>query len=100
MSTARCPVCRVEVSVVLGRTNYHCGKAFVPVTPTQMLESKACEVIVDFGKAVPPDIQGLVLMTMERTLREAGVPAHVFKRTMLDDSKLRLRMTEEERQKL
>lgn len=58
------------------------------------------EVIVDFGKAIPPDLQGRVLLGMERMLRENGVPAEVFKRTMADDSKLRLRMTEEERQKL
>ena len=57
-------------------------------------------VIVDFGKAVPPDLQGLVLLQMERTLRENGVGAEVFKRTMPDDSKLRLRMTSEERGKL
>lgn len=57
-------------------------------------------VIVDFGKGVPPDLQGAVLLQMERTLRERGVQAEVFKRTMADDSKLRLRMTEEERQKL
>lgn len=59
-----------------------------------------CEVIVDFGKAVPPDLQGRVLLGMEQTLREAGVAAEVFKRTMTDDSKLRLRMTQEERLKL
>lgn len=59
-----------------------------------------CEVIVDFGKAVPPDLQGRVLLGMERTLREQGVPAQVFKKTMADDSKLRLKMTEEERLKL
>lgn len=58
------------------------------------------EVVVDFGKAVPPDLQGKVLLGMERSLREAGIPAEVFKRTMKDDSKLRLRMTEEERLKL
>ena len=58
------------------------------------------EVIVDFGKAVPPDTQGKVLLQMERTLREHGVLAEVFKRTAQDDSKLRLRMTNEERQKL
>ena len=58
------------------------------------------QVVVDFGKAVPPDLQGRVLLQMERTLREHGIPAEVFKRTMADDSKLRLRMTEEERLKL
>lgn len=58
------------------------------------------EVIVDFGKDVPPDLQGRVLLQMERTLRDAGIAAEVFKRTMPDDSKLRLRMTTEERAKL
>lgn len=58
------------------------------------------EVVVDFGKMIPPDLQGVVLLQMERTLREQGVAAEVFKRTMTDDSKLRLRMTTEERQKL
>ena len=58
------------------------------------------KVIVDFGRAIPPDLQGRVMMAMERTLRENGVPAEVFKKTMADDSKLRLRMTDEERAKL
>ena len=57
-------------------------------------------VIVDFGSGIPPDAQGRVLLNMERTLREAGVAAEVFKRTAPDDSKLRLRMTTEERKKL
>lgn len=57
-------------------------------------------VTVDFGRAIPADLQGRVLLQMERTLREQGVPAQVFKRTMADDSKLRLKMTEEERLKL
>ena len=58
------------------------------------------EVIVDFGSGIPPDLQGKTLLQMERTLREQGVAAQVFKKTMADDSKLRLRMTEEERLKL
>ena len=58
------------------------------------------EVIVDFGKLIPPDAQGRVLLQMERSLREAGLAAEVFKRTAPDDSKLRLRMTTDERQKL
>ena len=58
------------------------------------------EVIVDFGKAIPPDTQGKVLLQMERSLREAGIAAEVFKRTMVDDSKLRLKLTTDERQKL
>ena len=59
-----------------------------------------CEVIVDFGKNIAPDLQGVVLLQMERTLRENGVQAEVFKRTAPDDSKLRLRMTTEERKNL
>lgn len=59
-----------------------------------------CEVIVDFGKGIPPDLQGRMLLYMERMARENGVPAEVFKRTAPDDSKLRLRMTTDERQKL
>ena len=59
-----------------------------------------CEVIVDFGKNIAPDLQGVVLLQMERTLRENGVQAEVFKRTAPDDSKLRLRMTAEERKNL
>jgi len=61
---------------------------------------KSHEVIVDFGKLIPPDLQGRTLLQMERTLREHGIPAEVFKRTMADDSKLRLRMTDDERAKL
>lgn len=61
---------------------------------------RGCEVIVDFGKDVPPDLQGRALLYMERMLREHGVPAEVFKRTAPDDSKLRLRMTDDERRKL
>lgn len=58
------------------------------------------EVIVDFGKDIPPDLQGITLLQMERALRERGVAAEVFKRTAPDDSKLRLRMTTDERLKL
>ena len=59
-----------------------------------------CDVIVDFGKAIPPDLQGAVMLHMEKELREKGVPAEVFKATKPDDSKLRLRMTPEERKRL
>mgnify|MGYP001615276554 CR=1 FL=1 len=58
------------------------------------------EVIVEFGKTVHPDMQGRVMLYMEKFLREHGVPAEVFKRTASDDSKLRLRMTPEERKNL
>lgn len=58
------------------------------------------EVIVEFGSAVHPDVQGRAMLVLERYLREQGLPIEVFKKTMADDSKLRLRMTSEERQKL
>ena len=57
-------------------------------------------VIVKFGKGIPNDLQGVVMLAMEKSLRERGVPAEVFKETMPDDSKLRRLMTVEERAKL
>lgn len=61
---------------------------------------KDYEIIIDFGAGIPSDAQGRVMLAMERTLREQGIPAEVFKRTRPDDSKLRLKMTAEERDKL
>lgn len=57
-------------------------------------------IIVKFGKGINSDLQGVTMLQMEKTLREAGVPAEVFKETMPDDSKLRSKMTTEERAKL
>ena len=57
-------------------------------------------VLVDFGSGVPSDLQGVVLLAMERSLREAGCPAEVYKRAAPDDSKLRRSMTPEQRSKL
>ena len=57
-------------------------------------------VLVDFGEGIPYDAQGIVLLAMERALREMGLPAEVFKRTKPDDSKLRRSMTPEQRAKL
>lgn len=57
-------------------------------------------MIVDFGKDIPSKAQGEVMLAMEKSLRAAGVDAEVFKKTMPDDSKLRLKMTTEERAKL
>lgn len=57
-------------------------------------------VIVKFGSSIPSDLQGRVMLAMEKSLREVGLPAEVFKATMPDDSKLRLKMTPEEREKL
>ena len=57
-------------------------------------------VVVDFGAGIPPDAQGVVMLAMEKALRELGVPAEVFKRTMADDSTVRQRMTDEVRRRL
>lgn len=57
-------------------------------------------VIVDFGPGVPSDVQGPVMLAMEKSLRAAGVPAEVLKRTAPDDSKLRRNMTPEQRASL
>lgn len=61
---------------------------------------KEFEVIVEFGSGIPSDAQGVVLLAMERSLREMGIPAEVFKPTRADDSKLRSKMTPLERSKL
>lgn len=57
-------------------------------------------VIVQFGKGIPSDAQGTVMLAMEKALREMGVPAEVFKETKPDDSKLRNKMTPLERSRL
>ena len=61
----------------------------------------ANHVIVDFGDAVHPDLQGAALLFLEKYLRTHGAPdAEAFKRTAPDDSKLRLRMDQAAREKL
>lgn len=58
-------------------------------------------VQVDFGSAIPADVQGPALLALERLLREQyGTPAQVFKATMADDLKRRRDMTTEERKRL
>ena len=57
-------------------------------------------VLVKFGTGVPVDEQGPVMLAMEVALRARGIKAEVLKATMPDDSKLRVRMTDEERGKL
>lgn len=63
-------------------------------------EIAANHVLVAFGSGVPLDAQGIVLLAMEKSLRAMGIPAEVYKETMGDDSKLRIKMTPEERAKL
>lgn len=57
----------------------------------------AHHVLIDFGSAIPGSAQGSVMLALEKSLREMGIPAEVFKRTMADDSKLRRSMTQEQR---
>ncbi len=60
----------------------------------------AHHIIVRFGRGIPSDSQGAVMLAMEKSLREAGIPAEVFKETMADDLRSRAKMTAEERAKL
>lgn len=58
-------------------------------------------VVVKFGDGVPADAQGHALMEFEKVLRKTtGLDCRVFKDRMGDDSKLRVKMTPEEREKL
>ncbi len=57
-------------------------------------------VTVEFGSGIPSDAQGVVMLRLEKMLREMGLPAEVFKATKEDDSKLRRSMTVLERAKL
>ena len=57
-------------------------------------------VIFEFGKEIPADAQGRVMLAAEKMLRQMGVKAECYKATKPDDSKLRRFMTIEERAKL
>ena len=58
-------------------------------------------VIVRFGAEVPADAQGPALLAFEKHLRTlTHLDCRVFKEKMTDDSKLRVRMTPEERDRL
>ena len=58
-------------------------------------------VTVIFDEAIPAEAQGPALMAFEKQLRQTtGLDVRVFKQRMGDDSKLRVRMTKEERDKL
>ena len=59
------------------------------------------QVVVKFPKEVPLAAQGYSLLLMERELRAiTGMDVRVVKDLMGDDSKLRVRMTLEQRAKL
>ena len=59
------------------------------------------QVVVKFPREIPLDAQGKALLLMEKALREmTGLDVRVVKDLMGDDSKLRVRMTLEQRAKL
>lgn len=58
-------------------------------------------IIMEFGSAISGDLQGKLMLDLEKHLRQStGLPIEVFKATMPDDSKLRRSMTQEQREKL
>jgi hypothetical protein len=57
-------------------------------------------VVVKFAEGVPPEAQGPALMAFEKQLRQTGLDIRVFKERMGDDSKLRIKMTFQERERL
>lgn len=57
-------------------------------------------VIVTFGLGIPEEVQGQILLWMEKKLRAMGVMAEVYKPVHPDDSKLRREMTKEQRNRL
>lgn len=58
-------------------------------------------VLVKFGDSVQSEAQAKALMDFEKQLRQlTGQDVRVFKDKMGDDSKLRIRMTVEERNRL
>lgn len=61
---------------------------------------KSNEVLVKFGDGIEGSAQAKVMFDMEVSLHKLGYDARVFKETKSDDSKLRVMMTAEEREKL
>lgn len=59
------------------------------------------QVVVKFPPGIPLDAQGPALLLMEKALRQTtALDVRVVKDLMGDDSKLRVRMTLEQRAKL
>jgi len=66
-----------------------------------MSEKEVLRITVKFPKGIAHDAQGVALLDMERTLRRlTGLDCRVFKELKGDDSKLRIMMTEDQRNKL
>ena len=82
----------------MGRVVQKMNLEIVSTTPASDLPPN--HVVVRFGAGIPSEAQGHAMLVMERTLREIGLPAEVFKDMMADDSKLRRHMTKEQRSKL
>lgn len=61
---------------------------------------RTLDVVVTFGDDVPRETQGPALLQFEKILRKSGLDIRVFKDKMGDDSKLRVRMTTEERERI
>jgi hypothetical protein len=58
-------------------------------------------ITVRFSEDIPPLAQGEALLAFEKNLRDlTGLDCRVFKDKMGDDSKLRVRMTQQERDRL
>lgn len=62
---------------------------------------KGLQVVVKFPPEIPLAVQGPFLLAMEKSLRTStGLDVRVVKDLMGDDSKLRVRMTLQQRDKL
>ena len=58
-------------------------------------------VLISFASNIPSEVQSKGMMEFEKILRRmTGMEIEVFKEVMGDDSKLRVQMTPEERNKL
>lgn len=65
------------------------------------MSSPGLQVLVKFPAGIPLDVQGPFLLNAEKSLRAStGLDVRVVKALMGDDSKLRIRMTIEQRNKL
>lgn len=65
------------------------------------MAEQGLQVVVKFPAEIPLDIQGPFLLAMEKTLRlSTRLDVRVVKDLMGDDSKLRVRMTLAQRDKL
>lgn len=59
------------------------------------------QVVIQFAPNIPPEAQAVALLQLERGLRlTTGLEIEVFKEAMGDDSRLRAKMTIEQRAKL